>query len=244
MRCCWAAPQVRWRASPPTASRRQPEAAAASHAGARHPVCIHTRTPPLYPRAAAPKQGDDPLPTWYRCRCPGRGAAPDCVCPSVEPPAGLSRAETPQFVLFTVRFRSPAAGYEVTLSEMQQAILGLGAAPACPPPTGAPALCGALPAFPPSHALSASLLFTARRCRERGDVRGAHSCAGGQGERNRRLPGFRHALHPRARHQCVAPKTNPMMPLRSLGCVHMQCCAVRCQPQSAATCLSLLLLCC
>ncbi|PRW33708.1 polysaccharide deacetylase [Chlorella sorokiniana] len=69
--------------------------------------------------AAAPKQGDDPLPSWYRCQCPGRGAAPDCVCPSIEPPGGLARAQTPQFVLFTHDDAVKEETYDVL-----QAVLG------------------------------------------------------------------------------------------------------------------------
>lgn len=41
------------------------------------------------------------LPSWYRCTCPANTAATGCVCPSLDPPGGLARADTPQFILFS-----------------------------------------------------------------------------------------------------------------------------------------------
>jgi hypothetical protein len=39
-------------------------------------------------------------PSWYNCDCSGRD---NCMCPSTDPPGGLSVEDTPQFILFTVR---------------------------------------------------------------------------------------------------------------------------------------------
>lgn len=47
-------------------------------------------------------------PAWYSCTCGSKSGDPSpplvapCVCPSTNAPGGLSRSETPQFILLTV----------------------------------------------------------------------------------------------------------------------------------------------
>lgn len=66
-----------------------------SHSQQLHPAraCVAVTDLPPWRRAAAGRE-----PSWYDCWCDG---APNCMCPSTDPPGGLSYDETPQFILFT-----------------------------------------------------------------------------------------------------------------------------------------------
>ena len=48
-------------------------------------------------------------PAWYKCGCKAGNAR--CICPSLAAPRQLTREQTPQFILLTVRARGHSFGF-------------------------------------------------------------------------------------------------------------------------------------